>query len=966
MQAHGARRTVRAFARAWLGTGLLALCACSASGGAAQAARPSLLEPSGGAPGDSASAPAEWHYHPRRPAGLERGYALPDERRLFVGAAGERWLVRRPQRRAEAASMLAPEGLIGALPVADGWAFVGRSGATYAARSPLGPFVSSSAPLVDMAKVDAGERHLLGVARSGELWLSEDAGAVWRRVGPPEARFADVISSGTRALALELPERLWASEDEGRSWRAIARPAFGARSLARDEEAGAVVLSVLGARVAFGPPPELAPLGRVFAPAVPTLDAFPVPGPSARAIARGRAVDAAGRYFELVLGVKAETISGPSLGELERRSAPQLAACSDASVGAFERWVYVACTRERSGSARQLEFYRSDDGGASFEREPYPARGDPDLLHLAVGEGGALLATGLCAPAENAAGCRPRGVTRRQADSGDAGATPALVPVAAPALEDQARALTFSADGRVAYALGPRTKSDALFAFVSADLERGFNARPLAAIDDATSRGTAEVMSFSASEEGQLSLVLRDSSGLERLIVLDADGRTLSVNAAPVDSAVIGAHGDRALAVSPDEVWESLNGGARWQSVGRTPPAVCAPSAGRCAVRVHCNAAGCTVGDSLSRRGWRGRAEPAPVAPARGRPPTAGRALSGGYGCELSRTEWAELRGVDRLPDAAQAAIGKTDWFALATDDSTAAAGLFLAGGSPAPDNRAPVVRYSELLAGSPQAAQLAFYATLQVEGGAALRFRVPSSSSGAAASIAQVEVAWENLFEGQRRRASLPDAGPLRAGDVTKGDGVARRAQPDLVSISSGGIFVRLHRQPQQDQPTYFLDGVHVERVPALAWSLTPVKDASFEMARLGGESVHLAFVDRGATVVRARRGADAWQFDALAFGYADPESFALEQHRDIAYVGGRAAVLSSSRRADGSAQSQLFPLRPDGPVLGEPLAVPTQRDLADALTPCTPRQRADTARVVVPWYPGRRRPLVVHDAVE
>jgi hypothetical protein len=354
------------------------------------------------------------------------------------------------------------------------------------------------------------------------------------------------------------------------------------------------------------------------------------------------------------------------------------------------------------------------------------------------------------------------------------------------------------------------------------------------------------------------------------------------------------------------------------------------------------------------------------VAPARGRPPTAGRALSGGYGCELSRTEWAELRGVDRLPDAAQAAIGKTDWFALATDDSTAAAGLFLAGGSPAPDNRAPVVRYSELLAGSPQAAQLAFYATLQVEGGAALRFRVPSSSSGAAASIAQVEVAWENLFEGQRRRASLPDAGPLRAGDVTKGDGVARRAQPDLVSISSGGIFVRLHRQPQQDQPTYFLDGVHVERVPALAWSLTPVKDASFEMARLGGESVHLAFVDRGATVVRARRGADAWQFDALAFGYADPESFALEQHRDIAYVGGRAAVLSSSRRADGSAQSQLFPLRPDGPVLGEPLAVPTQRDLADALTPCTPRQRADTARVVVPWYPGRRRPLVVHDAVE
>ena len=85
-----------------------------------------------------------------------------------------------------------------------------------------------------------------------------------------------------------------------------------------------------------------------------------------------------------------------------------------------------------------------------------------------------------------------------------------------------------------------------------------------------------------------------------------------------------------------------------------------------------------------------------------------------------------------------------------------------------------------------------------------------------------------------------------------------------------------------------------------------------------------------------------------------------------DIAYAGGRTAVLLSLRRADGSMQSQLFPLRADGPVLGAPIAAPTQRDLPEAPAPCSARQRADTSRVLVPWSPGRRRPVVVHDAVE
>ena len=292
-----------AYARGALGAALLGLGACSASGAPAPA-RPSLLEPATGA-GDVAR--AEWRYHPRRAAGLERSYVLADGQRLLVGAAGERWLV--SAGRADAAAMLAPEALVGAVPVGTGWAFVGESGSTYAARSPLGPFVSSSTPLVDMAKVDAGEHHLLGVSRDSELWLSENTAGAWRRVGPADARFADARLSGSRGLALELPERLWLSEDEGKSWRRLESPPFGVRALGRDEEAGVTALSVLGARAAFAEPSGLTPLGRAFVPAEPKLDALPALGPSARAVARGRAVDARGRYFELILGVKAEILS---------------------------------------------------------------------------------------------------------------------------------------------------------------------------------------------------------------------------------------------------------------------------------------------------------------------------------------------------------------------------------------------------------------------------------------------------------------------------------------------------------------------------------------------------------------------------------------------------------------------------------------------------------------------------------
>lgn len=949
---------------------VFALAGCS-SPGRSFPARPSLLEPVRPLAAQAAAAGVEWRYHPRKPALLEQSYVLPGGQQLFVGAAGERWLSDPAAGRSRPAAMLAPEALVGALASQRvPWVFVGRSGTTYDAEAPTGAFLASSAPLVDMAKVDSGKSTVLGVSRSGELWLSEDAGLGWHSVGPARVRFADVMLAPPYGVALEVPERLWWSADEGRSWRALEQAPFGARRLARDQEAGLVVESALGVRaIGFDSGARLTPLSRVSRAAEPELALPAARGPSAKALATGRAFDTGERYFEVVLGAKAEALSGPSLAELERQNAPWFSACNDVATAGHESWVYVACTRERSGSSRQFEFFRSTDGGQTFEREPFVARGDPDLVRLAVGSGGTLLATGFCAPGENVAGCRPEGIARREEAEGDAGVSLGLSPVAAPALEEHARALAFSADGRSAYAIGQRTKSDALFVFVSADLGRGFVARPIAALDDPDARGPTEVLQFAASGEGQLSLVLAQASGAQRLVVLDASGRALSINSPPVDAAVLGAHGNRALAVSPDNVWQSLNGGAEWENVGRLPRPVCAASAGRCSIGVACSAGGCTLGESLSRVGWRNRGEASvvrePPGPARGGG-VARRALGPSIACELSRSEWAELRGVERLPDAAQAALGKAAWFALSTDDNSASAGLWIAEVGRSPHDRSTRVRYSELFAPAPNPADVAYHATLQVEGAAALRYRVPSGSAAPGVPLENIEVAWENLLEGQHRRASIPDAGRALPGDFVKGDGTARRAQPDLVSVSSGGIFVRVHRQPQHDQLSYFLDGHAIERVPPLHWPVPLSRETSLEMARIGNESVQLAFVDQGATVLRARRRGDAWSFDGMTIGYQDPGAFSLEQHRDIAYASSGAGIQMTTVRADGTTDSQLFSLQTEGPVFAAPITVPTQKDLGDGPLACSPEQRQTSPRTVAPYHPGRRRPLVVRDAVE
>jgi len=63
---------------------------------------------------------------------------------------------------------------------------------------------------------------------------------------------------------------------------------------------------------------------------------------------------------------------------------------------------------------------------------------------------------------------------------------------------------------------------------------------------------------------------------------------------------------------------------------------------------------------------------------------------------------------------------------------------------------------------------------------------------------------------------------------------------------------------------------------------------------------------------------------------------------------------------------QSNIFVFRATGPVTEEPIAVPLQHDTSDPPKACSPVQRADTPRVVVPFQPGTRHPVLINDPAE
>ena len=64
--------------------------------------------------------PAVWRYHPAQPARINAELELPSGERVLAGRRGERWLASKASNALTAASVLAPEDLVGILKAPSG------------------------------------------------------------------------------------------------------------------------------------------------------------------------------------------------------------------------------------------------------------------------------------------------------------------------------------------------------------------------------------------------------------------------------------------------------------------------------------------------------------------------------------------------------------------------------------------------------------------------------------------------------------------------------------------------------------------------------------------------------------------------------------------------------------------------------------------------------------------------------
>ncbi len=1012
--AHGLRG--RPGARAGVGSppsrlravGALALCALACAPRSLPSPRPSLIGPvaDGGAP----ASPARWRFHPPSLPAFHASAAV-GEQTLLVGEHGERWLL---GTRAEAAAARAPETRVGVLPGGAGWVFFGASGTTYEAEEPLGPFLRAASPPTLLHGVSATSRAILARRAGGHLTRSADLGVSWEAVGPPDLLVADAaLEPGGRGLAIAIPERLFFPADHGKSWSPLDQPTVGALSV-EVRQARLIVEGALGSyALTDAPSPALTPVTRAATPPLHRYRIKPARGPSANAIAAGTAVVTGGRYLELV----AETgrrpglalLAGPLEGPLRRRSIEAGQSCRSARIAAHGSHVELACSGQDAAETTLdqvvgpglLSFWRSDDGGRSWRHESLAARGDLDRLRMAVGPEGELLLGGVCSSQDPVTRCHPLGIlyrqsgappedakrparTRRESAARAAANAPRehLATAVAPSLRRAPLALAFGPTG-IAYALGFRTKGGDLAVFVSQDGGRSFSARDLVERsasgqgasedggsswrdDDEDDDDTPAVESFAVGADGAVALVLRRWGSLPYW-VLDAEGRTIATSTSPGESDALGACGRRGLAQSTGDgkTWETLDGGVSWQPAGSWPTRACRIASesgdGECSAVIACAPAGCVLGDELTRLGWRSDPEAQdleiPALPAlttaRAAPP-ARTPIS----CTLGTDAWRVLDHATTLPDASDAAIGDVAWFVPVEDRQRGALGVWNA-----TTGAKARVEYVPLLGALPPTGEYAQKLSPQVEGAAALRFRLPTPQDP---RLSAIEVAWQNLFERRVVRASLGQPVPYRPGDFQAGRGRAKRASPALLSIASGGIYLRPHGSAGDHQPTYFLDGRRVEEIPPLAWPAEPRIRGRTEIAHLD-QHVPFLLTGDGSILVRAVREGNSWALAAAAIGPAAHDALGLSVEARVAYHGANAAIAVQIRDQEtGHVQAWLYPIATQGAVGLPPIPLPGQGSLADPPPACTAEERASTPRSVASAVPGTGHAVIVADARE
>jgi hypothetical protein len=979
--------------------------------------------------------PARWDYHPPLPTTALASVKLPGGGCAFTAEGGQRWTsaATKPagsrttcSGKAEASPFVAAEELTSAIRRGDGaWVFVGETGALFEAGDPLGPFTRTVPAPEPFARVAGEGAALLGATLDGRILRWEEASG-WRAIPPSPAlagaRVFDLVVGGGRALALAFPESLFASEDGGVTWAALGAPTVGARALGRTGAGDLGVQGIFETVVWRGGAAAVRGDERVHVQDA-VLDVEIGRAASASSVQAGRAVVDGDGYVEVIRpeneGEAWLLSRGRIEGRLETAPVPKSEGCANLRLGARGRALILVCVSSE-GNEIQAEVRRSTDAGETFPASLRLVTPDTDQINVAVSPEGAALVTGVCRSSE-AGGCKPGAplLVRPVIDGGSPpDAALAASSTNAPQLSGAALLPAFSPDGRSAYFLGRRGKDDRFSLFVSHDGGETFSPRsldapagmkppPRARTDDdddtpAEPDGPEtfdvdETSTLRPGDDGTIGLMLLRSRGGNAYITLDDDGRLLQVSSPPDDDTgmpIMGGHGRRVVALSsgmPDggspTLWESLDGGVSWE-VQAAPQALVREYARGTPV-IACGAAGCVIGDTVTRFGWGGQGDASPAGGAPDPPQPGAQSVLAPLVCDLSATaKWTRIedvyvssRGDDPLPQARGSMRGRSVWAVLSYDRRTGAVTATSATLPDAGDGEAHVIARS-LLGPRPTSKEARSATSLsptQMEGFAVVRARVPVNGHGAleiGAPLRDLELGWENYLEGTSGRARVPDAGPLGQGDLATP--TSDELEAGLISISSHGMFVRPHAQGGLE---IFADPRgRVEHFTPASWPAQSPFGGALEFradaAAVGGELFDVGLLRGGSdweTAVLARRNkAGAWGFTADTL---------LPPHAGAGPLLERASWASSTRSpvgvyavvADpqhGRAWAHFVGFRSDG-TFGPAEAVPTLLDLGDRPRPCSAADRAGTPRIVMPFwigngdvpFPGMRHPVLVHE---
>ena len=953
--------------------------------------------------------------------------------------------------KAEASPAVATEELTSAIRRADGsWIYVGESGVLFEAADALTAFTRAVPSPEPLAKVAGAGAAVLATSMEGRI-LRWEAASGWRPVPTAPAlggaRVFDVAVSDTgKALALAFPEALFASEDGGATWAASGAPLVGARLLGRT---GAGELGVQGLFESVvwrpgGAPAFARGTEKIHAPQA-ALEVEVGRAPSAASVQAGRAVLDGDRYYEVVRPeAEGETwlfARGRIEGRLETAPLPKSQGCSSIRLGARGKHVILVCVSADGGEI-SAEVRKSGDQGTTWGEPLKLLTPDTEQIFVAVSPEGAALMTGVCRAGGDAGACKPIApmLIRADAVGPDAGAPDAGGPTlrattaAAPQLSSAALLPAFSLDGRSAYFLGHRDKDDRINLFVSHDGGQAFSSRPLE-VTSAThvakkTRGDEDeepseaeptdafdvddLSSLRPGDDGVIGMLMTRSRGDHVYVTADDDGRLLQVAGPPVDTTddeshpamLMSGHGRRVIAVPlavPDTptgtLFESLDGGVTWDRQAASQALVREYARGP--LGAVCALGGCIIGDTVTRLGWGGQGDAGAVDRPDEPAHEAVQSVLTPIVCDLSAaTRWTRLEGVSgsslSIPGAHEAMRGRSVWSALAVDRKT---GAVTAVSATLPESGEGEARVTtrQLLGPRPAGQHLATaIAPSQHEGYAAARVAVPVDAHGqlqAGASMRNVEVVWENYFEGAFRRAKIPDAGPFERGDVTLGevkgghgdDGEAvvltDVLHATLVSITSHGIFVRPHAKAR-GALELFLDGAgRVERDEVTPWPSTsplgPTLDFRPDAAAVGGNVFGLGLLrDDGdwaaASLARRAGPGGAWTYSAESLqpphAAGSPlamwSSWAWSSKLPVALLG----LVTDPTHA--RAWAHVLGVRSDG-TFSPVEAVPTLADLGERARGCSVAERAGTPHVIMPFsldanrvlFPGQRHPVLVRE---